>query len=227
MKRSGRLRQGLRRLLQPVRLGVLRRTRPLSDAWGFDRGTPVDRYYIEGFLAAHREDVRGRVLEVQDSGYTDRFGTGVLRRDVLDVDASNPRATIVADLAAADGIPEGAFDCFILTQTLHLIYDFRAALGHAHRLLRPGGVLLATLPAVSRVSRGAAASDCWRFTPVAASALFGEVFGPERVTVRAYGNVLTAVAFLSGMAREELSRRDLEARDESFPVIVAVRAVKA
>jgi SAM-dependent methyltransferase len=227
VKRTGPLRQGLRRLLQPARLGVLRRTRPLSDAWGFDRGTPVDRWYIESFLAEHRADVRGRVLEVQDSGYTDRFGTGVERRDVLDIDPANPRATIVADLAAADAIPTGAFDCFILTQTLHLIYDLRSALGHARRLLRPGGVLLATLPSVSRVSRGAAASDYWRFTPASAAALFGEVFGPERVAVRSYGNVLAAVAFLAGMAREELSPRDLETRDEHFPVIVAVRAVKA
>jgi SAM-dependent methyltransferase len=227
VRRTGPLRQGLRRLLRPARLGVLRRTRPLSEFWGFDRGTPVDRHYIESFLAGHRADVRGRVLEVQDSGYTDRFGTGVERRDVLDIDPNNPRATIVADLAAADGIPEDAFDCFILTQTLHLIYDVRAALEHAHRLLRPGGVLLATLPTVSRVSRGAAASDYWRFTPAAAAALFGEVFGPEWVAIRSYGNVLTAVAFLSGMAREELSRRDLDARDEHFPVIVGVRAVKA
>lgn len=227
MKWAGPLRQGLRRLLRPVRLGVFRRARPLSDFWGFDRGTPVDRYYIESFLAAHREDVKGRVLEVQDSRYTDRFGTGVEHRDVLDIDASNPRATIVADLTAANGVPENAFDCFILTQTLHLIYDFRAALRHAHRALKPGGVLLATLPSVSRVSRGAAETDCWRVTPVAASIFFGQVFGPERVTVHAYGNVLTAIAFLSGMAHEELSRRDLEARDDAFPVIVAVRAVKA
>ena len=227
MRRAGPLRQGLRRLLRPARLGVLRRTRPLSDVWGFDRGTPVDRHYIESFLAGHRADVHGRVLEVQDSGYTNRFGTGVERRDVLDVDPNNHRATLVADLAAADGIPEGAFDCFLLTQTLHLIYDARAALGHARRLLRPGGVLLATVPAVSRVSRGAAASDSWRFTPAAAAALFGEVFGPERITVQSYGNVLAAVAFLSGMAREELSARDLDVRDERFPVIVGVRAVKA
>jgi SAM-dependent methyltransferase len=226
VKRAGPVRQGLRRLLRPARLGVLHRTRPLSDFWGFDRGTPVDRHYIESFLAGHREDVRGRVLEVQDSLYTDRFGTAVERRDVLDVDAKNPRATIVADLAAADAVPAGVFDCFILTQTLHLIYDTRAALGHARRLLRPGGVLLATLPAVSRVTRGAAASDYWRFTPASAAALFGEAFGPGSISIHSYGNVLTAVAFLSGMAREELSARELEARDEHFPVVIAVRAVK-
>jgi SAM-dependent methyltransferase len=220
------LRQRLRRLLGPVRLGVLNRTRPLSEFWGFDRGTPVDRHYIESFLAEHRGDIRGRVLEVQDSGYTERFGSGVERRDVLDIDPTNPKATIVADLAAAEAIPSDTFDCFILTQTLHLIYDLRGALGHARRVLRPGGVLLATLPALSRVSRRAAASDYWRFTPASASVLFGEVFGPDRISIRSYGNVLAGITFLAGMAYEELSPRELEAYDEYFPVIIAVRAVK-
>lgn len=213
-----------RRLLKPAWPAFLRRTRPLSDVWGFDRGTPVDRHYIEGFLAEHRGDIRGRVLEVQDSAYTDRFGSGVEGRDVLDIDASNPRATIVADLADSGALPDGAFDCFILTQTLHLVYDLPAAVRSCHRLLRPGGVLLATGPAVSRVRGG---TDFWRFTPASLGRLLGEAFGPGQVAVRAYGNVLAATAFLSGMALEEVPARLLDRRDEHFPVIVAARVVKA
>jgi SAM-dependent methyltransferase len=210
-----------RRLLRPAWPAFLRRTRPLSDFWGFDRGTPVDRHYIEGFLAEHRGDVHGRVLEVQDSGYTDRFGSGVEGRDVLDIDPANPRATIVADLAKTVGLPARAFDCFILTQTLHLIYDLPAAVRSCHHLLKPGGVLLVTGPAVSRVRNG----DFWRFTPASLSRLLEEKFG--QVTVRSYGNVLAATAFLSGMAKEEVPSRLLDKRDEHFPVIIAARAVKA
>ena len=33
--------------------GDLRRTDPVSRDWGYDRGTPIDRRYIEEFLAAH------------------------------------------------------------------------------------------------------------------------------------------------------------------------------
>jgi SAM-dependent methyltransferase len=209
-----------RRLLRPAWPAFLRRTRPLSDFWGFDRGTPVDRHYIEGFLAGHREDIRGRVLEVQDSGYTDRYGSGVEGRDVLDIDPANPKATIVADLANPAAFPAGAFDCFILTQTLHLIYDLPAAVRSCHRLLRPGGALLVTGPAVSRVRQG----DYWRFTPASLSRLLEESFG--QVTVRSYGNVLAATAFLSGMAKEEVPSRLLDKHDEHFPVIVAGRAVK-
>lgn len=221
------LRRAARRLLRPAWPGVLRRSTPLSAAWGFDRGTPVDRYYIEGFLEAYRRDIRGRVLEIKDSTYTDRFGTGVERREVLDVDPSNPHATVVADLAAADGVPDDAFDCFVLTQTLQLIFDVRAAVFHAHRILRPGGTLLVTVPVISRiVPRYGLEMDYWRFTAASCRRLFGEAFGPDGVTVASYGNLLAANAFLTGMAREELSRRRLDAHDPYFPLVVGVRAVK-
>jgi SAM-dependent methyltransferase len=226
LERWNHLQQFLHRLARPAWLGGMRRTSPLSNVWGYDRGTPVDRYYIERFLGEHRSDIRGRVLEIKDSGYTDRYGTGVEHRDVLDIDPRNPQATIIADLATADAIPSNQFDCFVLTQTLQFIYDIRAATTHAWRMLRPGGVLLTTVPAVSRVDRHLKATDYWRFTAAACSALFDEVFGTEQVTIRSYGNVLTAIAFLTGMAYQELSRRELEADDEYFPVIIAVRAVK-
>jgi hypothetical protein len=199
----------------------------LSSDFGYDRGTPVDRYYIERFLAQHRSDIRGRVLEVKEPIYTKRFGARVERSDILDVDAGNPRATFVADLAAADEVPTEAFDCFILTQTLQLIYRAEAAVHHAHRVLQLGGVLLATVPAVSRVAYPPeVAPDYWRFTAAACTTLFGEAFGPDHVAVRAHGNVLTCIAFLTGMALEELKRTELETDDPLFPLIVTVRAVK-
>ena len=220
------LRQRLMRLARPAWLGTIRRTTPLSNVWGHDRGTPVDRYYIERFLEEHRGDIRGRVLEVKDSGYTDRYGIGVKHRDVLDIDPTNPLATIVTDLGAADSIPSNTYDCFILTQTLQFIYDLHAALTHAWRILRPDGVLLTTVPVIIRVQRSLKTTDYWRFTVASCSALFAEVFGGDQVTIRSYGNVLTAIAFLTGMAYQELSHRELETYDEYFPVIVAVRAVK-
>lgn len=226
-EQRGRLRQRLRRLSRPAWLGTIRRVTPLSNHWGFDRGTPVDRYYVERFLGEHRHDIHGHVLEVKDSSYTDRFGTAVQHRDVLDINPANPHATVVADLAAADAIPSDQFDCFVLTQTLQLIYDTRAAVAHAHRVLRPGGVLLATVPSVSRVVRGEGLkTDYWRFTVASCSSLFEDVFGAGQVTVRSYGNVLTGIAFLMGMAHEELSRRELEVDDPYFPVIVTIRAVR-
>ena len=221
-------RQRLRRLRRPAWLGTLRRTTPISRYWGEERGTPVDRWFIERFLRAHRGDIRGRVLEVKDSAYTQMFGRDVTAADVLDVYPANPDATVIADLASADGIPSNSYDCFILTQTLQLIGDTRAALQHAHRILRPGGVLLATAPTVSRViNEFDHLSDYWRFTPASFTTLFAERFGPTGVEVRGTGNVLVSIAFLTGLAVQELTAAELETDDPDFPLLVTARAVKS
>src|SRR6185503_1474005 len=54
--------------------GDLRRLRPVSRTFGYDRGLPVDRYYIESFLERNRRDIDGRTLEIGDDEYTRRFG---------------------------------------------------------------------------------------------------------------------------------------------------------
>jgi ubiquinone/menaquinone biosynthesis C-methylase UbiE len=164
---------------------------------------------------------------VKDRRYIDMFGTHVTRADILDIDRANSAATIVADLAAADAVPSNQFDCIVLTQTLQLVFDLTSAIRHLHRMLRPGGVLLMTVPSITRADRHQQSHDYWRFTPPTCLRLFGDTFGAEHVLVRSYGNVLTAVAFLMGMAREELSRSDLETQDDLYPVLIAVRAVKA
>lgn len=211
-----------------VRFGDLRRTAPISRAFGFDRGLPVDRWYIERFLAEHAEDVRGRVLEVGDDGYTRRFGGArVVQCDILHVDASNPKATIVADLADAGHVPSAQFDCIIVTQTLHLIYDVPGALGTLRRLLRPGGACLATVPGISQTDAGEwGESWYWSFTPRALERRVREAFTGEQVTVAGHGNVLAACAFLQGLAAEELSPVELAVHDPCYPLVVTCRAVR-
>ncbi len=224
MEQRAVLRRRIQRFVEPAWLGTLRRTKPLSEHWGTERGTPVDRYYIARFLQRYRADIHGRVLEVKDSGYTDRFGNDITGRDVLDIDPANRAATILADLACADEIPSESFDCFILTQTLQYIYELGSALRHAWRILRPGGVLLVTVPGLSRLAPPLV--DYWHFTPGGCARLLAEIFGPGAVSVYSYGNVLAATAVLTGMAAEELRARELLARDVRYPVIIAARAVK-
>jgi SAM-dependent methyltransferase len=215
-----------RRVASPFR-PLLYRTRPLSSNWGHERGTPIDRIYIDEFVSNHRGDIQGRVLEVRDRRYTDQFARGVTQRDVLDNDPTNGSATIVADLADAGSIPAETFDCFILTQTLQYIPQPSAAVSHVHRILRPGGVVLATVPSIIRIDADVPAVDRWRFTEVSCTELFGEPFGVERVEISTAGNVLAAMAFLTGMAAEEFSAAKLAVRDPRFPVVILVRAVKA
>ena len=214
---------------RPVSWGDLRRVTPLSDVWGLDRGRPLDRYYIENFLERNRRDIKGRVLEIKDPGYTHRFGSGVTQSDALDVDPANQRATIIADLTNGAGIPEDAFDCFVFTQTLHIIYDVHAALSNAYRLLKPAGVLLCTVPSVSRVNYedgGLESGDFWRFTSAAIRRLFAECFPPGSFSVAGYGNVMTCAAFLYGLSPDELTRDELDYVDPWFPLLFCIRAVK-
>jgi SAM-dependent methyltransferase len=212
-----------------VRFGALRRTKPISRDWGFDRGVPIDRYYIEGFLEEHAAAIRGRVLEIDTNMYTRMYGGDrVQRSDVLHLSERKPGVTIVGDLANAGQIPDGAFDCVILTQTLQLIYDVRAALRTVYRILGPGGTLLATVPGISKVARDAADrwGSYWGFTTLSARRLVAEFFPPDGVQVHARGNVLAAIAFLHGVAAGELRRAELEAEDPEYEVLVTVRADK-
>jgi SAM-dependent methyltransferase len=211
-----------------IRFGDLRRLEPLSRKFGYDRGQPVDRYYIEQFLARHADDIRGRVLEIGDDAYTRRFGRArVSQSDVLHIKEGHPGATIIADLSRGEDIPSGVFDCVILTQTLHLVYDVPAALRTLVRILKPGGVLLATVPGITQIDRFEwRHSWYWAFTTVSAQRRFEEVFPAANLTLATYGNVLAATAFLYGIAYQELRPEELDHRDIDYEVTITVRAVK-
>ena len=211
-----------------IQFGDLRRVTPISRHFGYDRGLPVDRYYIENFLNRHSSDIKGRVLEIGDDSYTRQFGGDrVTQRDVLHVTEGNPIATFIGDLTNADQIPSDSFDCFVLTQTLHLVYDFRAALDTIYRILKPGGVVLATVPGISHRSVDEWEDYwCWAFTTASCKKLFTEFFPTDHVEIEAFGNVLAAIAFLEGLSFDELTQQELDSRDRSYELLITVRAVK-
>lgn len=211
-----------------INFGTLRRITPISREFGYDRGLPIDRYYIHRFLETHQTEIQGRVLEIGESTYTRQFGGDrVTHSDVLHVIAGNPEATFVGDLTKADHIPSDVFDCIILTQTLHLIYDMKAAVATLYRTLKPGGVLLATVPGISQVVKCDWGDDwCWSLTTQSARLLLEEYFPQSSVEVEAYGNVLTAAAFLYGAATEDLRPHELEHRDPEYQCLITLRAVK-
>jgi SAM-dependent methyltransferase len=214
----------------PVERAGLTLRQPVSRTFGFERGRPIDRFYIERFLAQHASDVRGRVLEVAEPTYTSRFGgADVSVSEVLHAAPGNPEATIVGDLTTGEGLEVEAFDCVILTQTLPFIFDVAAAVEGTRKILRPGGVLLATLPGISQISREdrRAWGDYWRFTTDSARRLFEPAYGADAIEVRAHGNVLAACAFLYGFAAEELAVEDLERTDPDYELLITVRAVRA
>jgi SAM-dependent methyltransferase len=212
---------------RPVDFGDLRRVVPVERHFGFARGTPVDRYYIERFLARHALAIGGRVLEFGDATYTRRFGGA--RVTASDVWQAHEGAggTMVGDLAQADHVAAAQFDCIICTQTLQYVFDLPAAVRTLCRLLRPGGTLLLTVPGISQIDDPQwKEAWCWGFTATSARKLFADAFGAERVEVATHGNVLSAVAFLHGLAVSELRRDELEAADPAYPLLVTVRATR-
>jgi SAM-dependent methyltransferase len=219
----------LRRLvLTQPRWGNLRRDRPLGLRLGLDRGTPIDRVHIEGFLAQHAQDIRGTVLEVKHRHYTERFGgVRVRRSEILDVAPDNEAATIVADLAVPGSLPADTFDCVLVTQTLQYVPDPCEAIRNLHGSLKRGGVALITVPASGfRLMPGQ--GDLWRFTPEGLDVLLDRALpsgGVER-QVEGRGGFLANVGFLYGLAVQDLTPDELARHDADFPLIATARLVR-
>ncbi|MBT8405597.1 MAG: class I SAM-dependent methyltransferase [Gemmatimonadetes bacterium] len=213
-----------------VRFGSFRRVTPISPIFAIDRGFPIERYYIERFLEERRDDIRGVTMEFGDTTYLDKFGGPAVEvKDVFSY-VEGPGATIVGDLSGDGPLPEGRFDCIVCTQTIQMIYDIRGAVARLHSMLKPGGVLLVTTHGISKIGRHLDRDgwgEYWHLTQEAARHLFRERFGEDGVEVDAYGNVLSAMCALHGLASEELTRDELEHRDRDFDVIVTIRAVRS
>ena len=156
---------------------------------------------------------------MRDPAYTRRFGGDAVTdrgRDRHRLPATRWRRSSPI-CATPPAIPTATYDCIILTQTLHCIDDMPAALRECARILRPGGVLLATAPSVIRVDDEAGPDgDFWRLTEASARKLFADVFPLDAFEVRRYGNVMACAAFLYGMSAEEMAPADLEHRIRTF-----------
>ncbi|MDN3920339.1 methyltransferase domain-containing protein [Roseateles violae] len=209
--------------------GDLRSLQPVDAGFGGGRGKPIDRHYIESFLARHADEIRGHVLEVGGDDYTRRFGgTRVANSSVLQAAVSYRHADFIADLANGEGLPDANFDCFICTQTLQYVFDLQSAITTIRRILAPGGVLLLTVPGISQISPFDRDrwGEFWRFTPQSVQRLLEAGFDHDRVEVAAAGNVLAATAFLHGLACEDLTPSELDTFDDRYPVLVTAHVAR-
>jgi len=204
--------------LGSVDWGTLRNQEPVSNRWGFDRGQPVDRYYIENFLERHSTSIRGRCLEVMNADYTHRFGRErVAQADAIDINPDNPRATIVGDLLDPATLPAATYDCFILTQMLQVVFQPEIVVRNCYASLRPGGTLLVTVPCMCRYSPHPV--DYWRFTGASLARLIEENTDCENLEVEVHGNLVASIAFLVAMASSELTPGELDLKDDRFPIV--------
>ena len=199
--------------LGQVRFGALRRVTPVGHCLPGSAGA-LDRQLADEFLVGNASDISGRVLEEGDGGFAARYGgTRVARCARFTVDDAWP------DLP----LEEAGFDCIILPGALHRIFALSSALRDLHGRLRPGGVLLATLPGATQRTGGA---SFWRFTPYSARLMFTQVFGEHAVTLAARGNVLIALAHAHRLSSSEVGTEALRVDDPAFPFMIGVRAVR-
>jgi SAM-dependent methyltransferase len=202
---------------------------PVSRFFGEDRGTPIDRYYIDKFLTGHSRLITGTVLEIASDAYSKKYGHNVSKYEVLFINHDNPRATIVGDLTNPSTLPDSIIDCFICTQTFNFIYNFSDAIKGAYKVLKPGGYLLATVSGPCQVSRFDMDrwGDYWRFTTLSAQKTFDEIFGKGNVEIDFYGNCLAAISLIRGIAAEEILPEKLDTKDPDYQVTITIRARKA
>lgn len=213
-----------------IRKGDFRTLQPFSKDFGFDRkGGPIDRFYIHKFLQEESAHIKGKVLEIEDNEYTRIYGgSNVTKSEILHVNDSNPKATIIGDLTHLPQLVEdNQFDCIILTQTLHLIYDFHSAIATCYRILKPGGVILLTSPGITPIDhKDWSNAWYWSFTKPSLEKIFSTCFLPSETAIQSYGNVYIATSFLYGMGLYDVSEKELLFQDPYYPVILTVKAKK-
>lgn len=203
---------------------------PLDDTYGMNRGTPVDRYYIEQFLETNQSLIKGRVMEIGDREYTVRYGKERVQESViLHVMKSDPFDNMICgNFATGEGIEEESIDCLICTQTLPFIYDLGAAAENMIRVLKKGGTALVTVGGISQIISYERTyfGHYWSFTDMSLRKLFEGVADVESVQIGTYGNVKAASAFLYGISREEMEPEDLEYHDENYQLIITAVVTK-
>jgi SAM-dependent methyltransferase len=214
----------VRRLLHPVRWGNLRRLQPYAPRPG-DRGISIGRWYHLQFLERHRADIHGRVLEMGDPRYTERFGDGVTSIDILDIRTDNDRATLVGDLSDPGWVPERRFDCVIAPGTLQYVEDPIVGLSSLWNAVAPGGNLLFEIPAIHKGDEHRVTpSDRWRLQRPGVETWLRLAKVDGEIEVAGYGNVLTAVAALMQISADEMDPGELAHRDPNYAIGFWIRA---
>lgn len=215
---------------EKVDWGSFRRTTPAGSESGSNPALAfsVGRYYSESFLYRHRQCIRGSVLEIGDKGYSQSLCDEKIGEVAfVPFGKSGREQLLFSELKKYNDHRSGSFDCIILLQVLNSIYDMKPLLKSVYGLLKPGGVLLATLPGIGPFgSTLATGKGYWYFTRVSARSLFAEVFPAPGIAAEAYGNVLAAMAALHGLPATELLADELDFHDPAYPLIIAVRALK-
>lgn len=213
-------------LIRKIRFGSLRSLSPIDRDFGFNLGTPIDRYYIDSFIKNNRHLIKGEVLEIGEDSYSSKYGNQGINLTILNVEEKE--GCIQGNLESGMGIPENSFDCIIMTQTLPFIFDLSSAISNIYKMLKPKGCVLSTNPCISQISRFDMDrwGDYWRFTHLSLARLFKEAFQENQLEIESFGNCLSATCFIQGIPAEKLTTEEINFRDKDYPVTLTVVAKK-
>lgn len=205
--------------------GLFRGT-PINRDWGWGKGTPLDRPFIEHFIKTHCGDIRGRVLEVKEPEYCRLYARPGAQVDILDLNPDNKIANIIDDLQYCNKIADNTYDCVLLTQVLQFVPDVDKALSAVARILRPGGILLVTVCGITQTGHEEEGAFHWAFFAAGLRHALARYFDPRKLVIDSHGNAGLAASFLMGLTEQQVPPELLSVNDPEYAIVITGRAVK-
>lgn len=202
----------------------------LSNDFGFSRGTPIDRFYLEKFLLNNKEFIKGECLEFGSDFYLKKFNSKISSFNVFTsiIDKNSNKNTIKGDLSIIENLPFEKYDCIICTNVLNFIYDIDSAVKGLHKMLKKNGVCLITLAGFStHISRYDMDrwGDYWRLSKLSSIKIF-EKNNFKIEEIETYGNVYLATAQMKGHCVEDIDPELLNEVHNDYQIIITLRITK-
>ena len=197
----------------------------ISNDFGFGRGTPIDRIYIENFLKKYAEEISGECLEFGDTSYIDKFGKSVSKKYTFNYseESSKIKNIIMGDLTKLDNLSANSFDCILCINVLNFIYDLPSAVQGLKKLIKPNGKIIVTMAGVcAHISRYDMDrwGDYWRLTDKAAMKLFKDAeLNIDKI--QTYGNPYACSAQVNGFSMEDLLQEKIIPSHPDYQLLVA------
>lgn len=203
-------------------------TKPVSKMFGTERGTAVDRYYIEKFLDSNSACICGTVLEVANNQYTKKFGRDKVQKSIVSHVKGWGKDSIICNFETGEGVIENSVDCLICTQTLQYIFDLSSAIKNIYKMLKTGGTALITVPGIKPLCEydNSNWGEYWSFTSKSIEKLCSLVCKSDSYEVKQYGNVKIATAYLYGLCVEDINESDFEYQDLQYPFLICAKIYK-
>jgi hypothetical protein len=201
-----------------------------SNDFGWTRGTPIDRFYLQQFFKDNRSFIKGDSLEFGEDTYTKLYGLGVTQSGIFtsDLDEKQKEGMIAGDISKSETLPSDKYDCIICTNVLNFIYDIHASVEGLYLMLKPGGICLVSIAGYSsHVSRYDMNrwGDYWRLSDKAAVRMFEEA-GFIIDEVKTFGNAYAAVAQMYGYCAEDVDVSRLTTIHPDHQMLITMRIRK-